>query len=133
MRKPTLQETAEKLADAKLDIVALELEYKAKLKPFEDSVEVLTDELLAGLRGMPPETRIGTNMGVSFAREVSTTFKVSDSTQALKWGLRSGTMMIDMTKARSKLLREPTTPSGFEKIETPKLSVKGLKAKKNDL
>ncbi len=76
MKKLTTQELAEKLAERKALIAYEEMLYKNTVKPIEAEVEILEGELLAELKKMPPATRLGTSVGISFTRSVKTTFDV---------------------------------------------------------
>ncbi len=132
MKKLTTQELAEKLAERKALIAYEEMLYKNTVKPIEAEVEILEGELLAELKKMPPATRLGTSVGISFTRSVKTTFDVVNEKIAFSWAIKNGLLRIDKVGTNKKLLRTVTTPEGFERKESEFLCVSGLKKKKED-
>lgn len=117
-----LTENAQKLYEIRHQITQMKEANKNALAPYEEEEEQLEQVVFKDMADNGVKT-LRVENGDVFFRGLRSSFKAVTG-KAIEWAVEHGVVSVDMRKAQTLLRREMTLPEGFERVETPFLTIK---------
>lgn len=117
-----LTDAAKKLYELRQFIAKTKEEHKLYLAPFEAKEEAQEQTVVTMMEEAQVKTFRVEN-GDVFFRGLRSSFKAVTG-KAIEWAIEKGVVSVDMRKAQTLLRREIHLPEGFERVDTPFLTIK---------
>ena len=122
-----ITDKAERLAEVRTAINALEEEVKLKVDALKKERDELQEELIASLK-KESLTTIKTSAGESYTLAKRKGISIVNEIFALKWAMENRAVSINKILVAQKLKDAKEMPSGFEAVESEYISVRKPKA-----